>query len=170
MRDTQRERQRHRHRRRRLHEGSLIWDLIPGLQDHTLGPRQAPNCWVPRGSQYDPFKIRIVEWLHFLWAKWSRDVYPQSPKTTAHCFLPLHILILCRNPTCVLASSVITEHRPPPFLETPQKPSALCSYWESCLLFPEPTCFFPTPLHRPTPQTEAWLAAAPWCPEVCLQF
>ena len=30
--------------RSRLHAGSLLWDLIPGLQDHALGLRQAPNC------------------------------------------------------------------------------------------------------------------------------
>ena len=58
MRDTQRERQRHRHRRRRLHEGSLIWDLIPGLQDHTLGRRQAPNCWATQGSPLIGLQIR----------------------------------------------------------------------------------------------------------------
>ena len=44
MRDTQRERERERERgrdtgrgRSRPHAGSLTWDLIPGLQDHTLG-------------------------------------------------------------------------------------------------------------------------------------
>ncbi|XP_077771426.1 protein STPG4 isoform X1 [Canis aureus] len=39
----ERERQRHRQRRSRLHPGSPMWDSIPGLQDHTLGRRQAPN-------------------------------------------------------------------------------------------------------------------------------
>ena len=44
MRDTERERKRERERgrdtgrgRSRLHAGSLTWDSIPGLQDHTLG-------------------------------------------------------------------------------------------------------------------------------------
>ena len=43
---TQRERERERERRRdtgrgrsRLHATSLMWDLIPGLQDHTPGCR-----------------------------------------------------------------------------------------------------------------------------------
>ena len=27
--------------RNRLHAGSPMWDLIPGLQDHALGQRQA---------------------------------------------------------------------------------------------------------------------------------
>ena len=27
-----------------LHAGSLTWDSIQGLQDHTMGRRQAPNC------------------------------------------------------------------------------------------------------------------------------
>ena len=30
--------------RSRLHAGSLTWDLIPGLRDHTLGRRQMLNC------------------------------------------------------------------------------------------------------------------------------
>ena len=29
--------------RSRLHAGSPTWDLIPRLQDHALGQRQAPN-------------------------------------------------------------------------------------------------------------------------------
>ena len=29
--------------RSRLHAGSLTWDSIPGLQDHALDQRQAPN-------------------------------------------------------------------------------------------------------------------------------
>ena len=38
MRDTEREAGRDIGRRRsRLHTGSLMWDLILGLQDHTLG-------------------------------------------------------------------------------------------------------------------------------------
>ena len=50
MRDTERERQRHRQRRSRLHAGSLMWDLIPGLQDHALGWRQALNRCATQGS------------------------------------------------------------------------------------------------------------------------
>ena len=42
MRDTERERERERGRdtgrgRSRLHAGSPMWDLIPGLQNHDLG-------------------------------------------------------------------------------------------------------------------------------------
>ena len=41
MRDTEREREREKHRHKQkqapFHAGSLTWDLIPGLQDHTLG-------------------------------------------------------------------------------------------------------------------------------------
>ena len=44
MRDRERERQRHRQREKRLHAGSLMWDLILGLQDDTLGRRQVLNC------------------------------------------------------------------------------------------------------------------------------
>ena len=39
MRDRERGRDMGR-RRSRLHAGSLIWDSIPGLQDHALGRRQ----------------------------------------------------------------------------------------------------------------------------------
>ena len=46
MRDRVRGRERGRdigRGRSRLHAGSLMWDLIPGLQDHALGGRQALN-------------------------------------------------------------------------------------------------------------------------------
>ena len=35
--------------RSRLHAGSPTWDLIPELQDHALGQRQALNCWATQG-------------------------------------------------------------------------------------------------------------------------
>ena len=41
MRDTERERGRDIGRgRSRLHAGSLVWDSIPGLQDHAVDCRQ----------------------------------------------------------------------------------------------------------------------------------
>ena len=49
MRDPERERERERRGRdtgrgrSRLHAGNLMWDLIPGLQDHALGQRQVLN-------------------------------------------------------------------------------------------------------------------------------
>ena len=44
MRDTERERGRDTGRgRNRLHAGTLMWDSIPGLQDHALGRRWALN-------------------------------------------------------------------------------------------------------------------------------
>ena len=36
--------------RTRLHAGSLMQDSIPGLQDHALGQRQAPNRCATQGS------------------------------------------------------------------------------------------------------------------------
>ena len=40
MRETERERGRDTGRERsRLHTGSLMWDSIPGLQDHTLSQK-----------------------------------------------------------------------------------------------------------------------------------
>ena len=53
MTDTKREREREREReaktqaegeRSRLHVGSPMWNLIPGLQDYTLSSRQMFNC------------------------------------------------------------------------------------------------------------------------------
>ena len=34
----------------RLHAGSPMWDLIQGLQDHSLGQRQVLNRWATQGS------------------------------------------------------------------------------------------------------------------------
>ena len=36
--------------RSRLHAGSLMWDSIPGLQNHALGRRQVFNHWATQGS------------------------------------------------------------------------------------------------------------------------
>ena len=50
---TERERERQRHRQREKQAsctGSPTWDSIPGLQDHALGQRQAPNRCATRGS------------------------------------------------------------------------------------------------------------------------
>ena len=51
MKDRKTERERDRERGRDTGRGetgsvaaSLIWDLIPGLQDHALGRRQALSC------------------------------------------------------------------------------------------------------------------------------
>ena len=43
MRDTERENQRQAEVRSRFPAGSLMWDLIPGLQDHDLSQRQMLN-------------------------------------------------------------------------------------------------------------------------------
>ena len=58
MRDTERERQRHRQREKQAPcTGSLMWDSIPGLQDHALGLRQAPNrCATQRSPSYKVLK------------------------------------------------------------------------------------------------------------------
>ena len=58
MRDTQRERGRDIGRgRSRLPVGSPMWDWIQGLQDHTLGWRQAPNHWATQGFPWPNFLI-----------------------------------------------------------------------------------------------------------------
>ena len=56
-RERQRERRRYRQRHRQREKqapctGSPMWDLIPGLQDRTLGQRQAPNRCAPRDSLF----------------------------------------------------------------------------------------------------------------------
>ena len=65
---TERERERQRHRQREKQAPcprSLMWDSIPGLQDRTLGQRQAPNHCATQGSPklilfYD-FYFRVLE-------------------------------------------------------------------------------------------------------------
>ena len=37
--------------RSRLHAGSLMWDSIPGLQDHTPSERQMLNRWATQATQ-----------------------------------------------------------------------------------------------------------------------
>ena len=63
MRDTQRERERGRDTSRgrsRLHAGSPMQDLIPGLQNHALGWRQALNHWDTQGFPQHLFFLEIV--------------------------------------------------------------------------------------------------------------
>ena len=58
----QRERERQRHRQREKQApcaGSLMWDSIPGLQDRTLGQRQAPNHCATQGSPENSGKLNI---------------------------------------------------------------------------------------------------------------
>ena len=53
MREKEKERERQRHRQREKQTpctGSPTWDSIPGLQDHALGQRQAPNRCAIQGS------------------------------------------------------------------------------------------------------------------------
>ena len=39
-----------------LHAGSLMWDSIPGLQDHALSQRQMLNHWATKASQFYPLE------------------------------------------------------------------------------------------------------------------
>ena len=55
----ERERQRHRQREKQAPcTGSPTWDSIPGLQDHALGQRQAPNRCATQGSLKIYFKSK----------------------------------------------------------------------------------------------------------------
>ena len=47
--------------RSRLHAGSLMWDSIPGLQDHTLSRRQMLNHWATRCPPGFGFKSRLSD-------------------------------------------------------------------------------------------------------------
>ena len=52
MKDTHREKGTETGRgRNRIHAGSLTWDLIPGLQDHTLGCRKHQSAEPPWAAQ-----------------------------------------------------------------------------------------------------------------------
>ena len=65
---TERERERQRHRQREKQApctGSLMWDSIPGLQDHALGQRQAPNHCTTQGSPVLNLKIIIASSYKF---------------------------------------------------------------------------------------------------------
>ena len=48
-----------------LHAGSPMWDSIPGLQDHALGWRQAPNHWATGAAQQWIFLVFI--YLRMSW-------------------------------------------------------------------------------------------------------
>ena len=55
---TEREREAQRHRQREKQvpcTGSPMWDSIPGLRDHALGQRQAPNRCATQGSLISVF-------------------------------------------------------------------------------------------------------------------
>ena len=61
-RHTKRERSRDTGRgRSRLHAGSLMWDSIPGLQDHTPDCRQRQTAAPPGLSTFSVFKVPSVE-------------------------------------------------------------------------------------------------------------
>ena len=96
MRDTHTERKRDRDRgRSRPHAGSLMQDLIPGLQDHALGQRQALNHWatqespnLPTLKQGDhpggPGVIRT----ELNSGRWSQKK-PEGPQSGKECMSPL---------------------------------------------------------------------------------
>ena len=63
--DRQRERERGRGGgRSRLHAGSPMRDSIPGLQDHALGQRQAPNHCATQGSLRANLEGGRTSWSH----------------------------------------------------------------------------------------------------------
>ena len=87
MRDRERGRDTGRGRSR-LHAGSPTWDSIPGLQDHALGRRQAPNRWPTQASQKYPFIKRqqllmsqykwvkvVLFWLKRAWGSTSEHLF-----------------------------------------------------------------------------------------------
>ena len=58
--DTERGREKGRNRRSKLHARSPMWDLIPGLRDHTLSWRQPLNHWATQASQNLSIHIKIT--------------------------------------------------------------------------------------------------------------
>ena len=66
MRDREREREREIGRdtgrgRSRLHAGSLMWDLIPGLQDQALGRTKA-GAKPPSHPSYPKILLLLITW------------------------------------------------------------------------------------------------------------
>ena len=63
-RERERERQRHRQREKQAPcTRSLMWDSIPGLQDHALGQRQAPNRCATQGSLI--ILLNCISWIMY---------------------------------------------------------------------------------------------------------
>ena len=81
---TEREREeRHRQREKQAPcTGSPTWVSIPGLQDRTLGQRQAPNCCATQGSLSVVFFMQLNAWC-FLF----RNCCPSSSHENILCFL-----------------------------------------------------------------------------------
>ena len=64
--ETQRDRERQRisRGRSRLHAGSLMRDLILGLQDHDLSQRQTLNCWATQASLLEYILQKSLRWSY----------------------------------------------------------------------------------------------------------
>lgn len=122
-----------------------VGNATPGIFGGTLPPFQGQtsiqraNIWKQElcGSflvllRGGPFEVRRAGWLHVLPAKQrSRNVLPQSlrPPWLSAFF---RTRSLQKSHTC-LSQCVVTGHRPPPFSETPQKPSGHGHHWEAVL-------------------------------------
>ena len=63
MRDTEREAET---QAEGLHAGSPMWDSITGLQDNTLGWRQALNHWATQGSPGHTLHLIVMSLLVFV--------------------------------------------------------------------------------------------------------
>ena len=73
MRDTQRERGRDTGRgRSRLHAGSPTWELILGLQDHTLGWRRCETAEPPRLPHIRGFLWKFIQQIFIEIRLWSK--------------------------------------------------------------------------------------------------
>ena len=60
--------------RSRLHAWSPVRCLIPGLQDYTLGWRQAPNRWATQGSLSLDFKCSTSTFWNPFWVGVTKSI------------------------------------------------------------------------------------------------
>ena len=89
MRDTEKERQRHRQREKQSPCREVMWDSIPGLQDHALSWRQRLNCWATQAFQNSGFITILIEdgegqrgssgiMNDFLEGSWGKGIYGKN--------------------------------------------------------------------------------------------
>ena len=85
--------------RSRLHAGSLTWDSILGLQDHTLGWRQVPNRWATRLPHDSCFKSSfekigcVRDYQLFI----EIDLFVQGIKLDYFYWLSLQLSVVMRS-------------------------------------------------------------------------
>ena len=86
-RHREKERQRHRQREKQAPCRSPTWDLIPGLQHHALGRRQALNHWATQGSPVESL-WNLYFSLQICCIIFNKLILKQFQHVTCHHFVP----------------------------------------------------------------------------------